>query len=469
MDAVYPNFTSDLFILEISSTEFSSEFRLSGEQRIIVFDHEQVNSLNWFVNLNLKIEHPIFHYNEFMIRSGELLASWGEIQAAKRIHERIEEAWRSYNSAITTPYPYWRPFYPDGLKSVSRVVDYLAHSFVLGHEIGHHFQTLEPNDDIILAKTIADAYHADAMFEPSQSGSGPKFASFFRPPIDVKLNEDGVFDGQATRGRFLIGSLDQINEQQKSELFCDYFAFLAISLNSASRSVPHSDVIRSLVLCIEGLEKLTYLTKTMLRTPRLTRRCAVRFDDGHGKLRIGFLLYLMEMSRTSNPKVPATLHDYWSKITPESAKLIEMYKSQYGLNSIADMTTFLARGAFCLGIGMPFPDLPAKPESGSEGVLEMASEAFLIPWRFPSNIYEISRNNGWNPDQRGDPSMIGFASAVANAVSCVFGHGLEFRNNRKEKEAAVWLVRSPRARLLNPSERGVDRRNGRKQRDATRR
>lgn len=141
MDAVYPNFTSDLFILEISSTEFSSEFRLSGEQRIIVFDHEQVNSLNWFVNLNLKIEHPIFHYNEFMIRSGELLASWGEIQAAKRIHERIEEAWRSYNSAITTPYPYWRPFYPDGLKSVSRVVDYLAHSFVLGHEIGHHFQT----------------------------------------------------------------------------------------------------------------------------------------------------------------------------------------------------------------------------------------------------------------------------------------------------------------------------------------
>lgn len=448
-------FSEKLFVLHMSTTEFSSEFRVADGISIIALDYEQINALNWFMNMSLKIEHPIYHYNEFMIRSGELLASWGEIEAAKRVYLRLTSTWHGFNSAPTTPHPYWRPFYPMGLISMSRVVEYLSQAFVLGHEIGHHFRTLSENRNAVIADEIANEFFQASMLEESVTGDGPKFVSFFSPPVDVKLDEDGSFDGQATRGMFLMKYFESIKSQQISEIFCDYFAFVAVSISAATRRTPPIDVINALVLCIEGVERLTYLTNTLQRTPRLRRRTAVRFDSGNGKLRIAFLLHLIDLSVNNKISLPEPARDYWSTVEEGARKHLELFQSRYGRNSIADMTKFLARGAFCLGTGMEFPDLPPQPDikSGPDGIMQMAQEALLIPWRFPPSVYRIKDNHSWTPEQPGDPAITGFAAALTDSVECVFGYGSEMANSRRLKEATIRLVRSPRLRLLDPDGR----------------
>ncbi|MER8788038.1 hypothetical protein NKH71_09250 [Mesorhizobium sp. M0983] len=476
-EAIYPHFSDKLFIFHMSTTEFSSEFRVADGIRIVALDYEQINAINWFMNLSLKIEHPIFHYNEFMIRSGELLASWGEVSAARRIHARLVSSWTSFNKSPTTPNPYWRPFFPIGLISMTRVVEYLANAFVLGHEIGHHFGTLDENDATKYANTIANEFFAGAMYEDSLTGDGPKFTSFFSPPIDVKLDEHGSFSGQATRGMFLIKYFELIKSQQKSEIFCDYFAFIAVSIQSAKRKTPPIDVISSLILCIEGVEGLTYLTNTLQRTPRSRRRTAVRFDNGNAKLRIAFLLHLIDLSSRGKVELPESVCAYWLNMDDDARNRLELLQFRYGRNSIADMTKFLSRGAFCLGSGMPFPKLSPPPDelpTGPDGIIHMAEEALLIPWRFPSSIYRIEENHGWTPEQPGDPAVIGFASALTDAVECVFGQGAEMVNSKPQKEAAIRLVRSPRLRLLDPdgkrartakaARRGAHQRSSRPQR-----
>ena len=81
----FPGVLEDLRILPISTAEWTSELRTFDGISAIIFDVEQVNALDFLCARQMAAEHPIFHFNEHLIRAAELLLGLVEDEAAIRI------------------------------------------------------------------------------------------------------------------------------------------------------------------------------------------------------------------------------------------------------------------------------------------------------------------------------------------------------------------------------------------------
>lgn len=183
----YPETMNTLKVLPISSTDWTSEYRTSGNSDIIVIDFEQINALRFSFALRSKLEHPIFHFIEFNIRASELLLGLRRPEAAKQLANASLHFLRQYSQIHGDSSSFPRPISIDGLTTAIPVIEHIIPSFIIGHEFGHHAygERFEP---IIAA--LKDTYEATEKTATTFDG-GPA-VTFAHVGIDTEYTIDNA-------------------------------------------------------------------------------------------------------------------------------------------------------------------------------------------------------------------------------------------------------------------------------------
>jgi len=196
LEMYFPGALDDLKILPISSAEWTSELRAFDGISAIIFDVEQVNALDFLCSRQMAVEHPIFHFNEHLIRAAELLVGLGEEDAAVRIANlnfgHLVRYSKHRNAFPAIP----RPMSIDSLMKLPTLMEAITPAFVLGHEIGHYLshQGLGPTSCF---KAIEIWWREAEILEVK---SGPIFSRFIVPSILQKLDDHGCPSGNIVFG-----------------------------------------------------------------------------------------------------------------------------------------------------------------------------------------------------------------------------------------------------------------------------
>lgn len=425
-------------ILHIASPEWTSECR-TLKQPVIVVDFEQVRSIYRQFELSMLQKPALWHHHEYISRCAELLAGWGDLAGARSILEDLERVIKR----VKNPEPVVRE--PRNLRPVRANVDEtiqrIIHAFVLGHELGHLAIKVGGTVPLISAQERAEAFYNANDAEASLHGGNARFVAFVRPAFDIVLDAEGKYWGEAARSLYMRGQQETLVKYQLDELTCDTAALAAMSAVAENRGTRKETMLNLVVECIRASTRLLLITRTLQRTPREIGRASIRFEETHAKVRIRYLLDLIENASQGERSAVDLIGKYW---IGTNSKAVERLKSVYSLNSIADMDGVLARGAFVLGIGTPMPSAEAIKQDldAADNFLFKSHIAMkYMPFQFPKEFYDIE-------NLRHDPKIVqsipGFASALRTAVAGLFAKQGDILANAEQQRKIIRSIRGVR-------------------------
>jgi hypothetical protein len=407
----------DLRILPISSAEWTSELRTFDGVSAIIFDVEQTNALNFLCARQIAAEHPIFHFNEHLIRAAELLVGLGEEEAAIRV-ANVNFGFLVRYSRHHKEFPIIpRPMSVDGLLKLPNLLESITPAFLLGHEIGHYLS--ERRLGPIAWFEAVERWWREA--EVLEAKSGPNFARFIVPSILQKLDDRGLPSGNITFGTKMVLSMKEIERSLIAESQADFFAVYTATILAIESKISASDLFRFLLLGLVGLEQHLILRRLVERVPRARERAAIELEFSRLHSRIFMLGRIVHGIRKLELEIDQEIHSYWMSLPARVANKLSSARELEKLSARGELSHIVARGGIYVGSGGPYPsDLPSRKELREKyGPVSGTMAALYAPFHAPKEIYDIESQFDWSPASNIDPGMIGFASAICEITSAL--------------------------------------------------
>jgi hypothetical protein len=414
----FPGALGDLRILPISTAEWTSELRTFDGISAIIFDLEQVNALDFLCAHQMAVEHPIFHFNEYLIRAAELLLGLGEDESAIRI-ANVNFEWLVRYSQHHKAFPAIpRPMSIVGLLKLPDLLESTTPAFLLGHEIGHYLsdRRLGPTEWF---SAIEGWWRKAEVFEMK---SGPAFARFIVPSILQKLDDNGLPCGNIVFGTKLMASMKEIQQSLIAESQADFVAIYVATIVAAKNKIDASDLFTFLLCGLVGLEQHLILRRLVERLPRSRERAAIELEFSRLHSRIFMLGRIIHAIRTRELEISKEISTYWRGLPRQIANQISSSMKLEKLSNRGELSHIVARGGVYLGSGGPYPshlptsqELKVKYGPGLSGTMA----ALHAPFHAPKEIYDIGGQFDWSPEKDVDPSVVGFASAIREITSAL--------------------------------------------------
>lgn len=446
-------------VLPVSTLEWSSECRLSAGVPVVIYDIEQVNSLNFLHSLTSRFERPIFHQTEYLIRASESLLASGNIEASILCARHNYQELKQYAERSNTYPVINRPWY---YGEQDKMIDEMANiipAFVLSHEVGHAVYRKNEPQCFELKNFIRNLWE-DGEMEPSRFSPAQQTSRFQLPDIVFHINEHGRPGRLAIRGTDKMSRMPDEKETMLEENFADYFAFYTTTIASKQSGLEPERLFNALYTTLENAERLLLLRRIIGRLPDTARTSAVRFESSKLRSRLYGILALIRESIKENTLIHPEVTQYWKKSSENFINFIQSSETEDFLIHNGDRSEVFCRAGVHVGLGGELNNEKTRDERLNRykemGPLAGNMIHLHAHGEVPSKILDISKHDQWTTEKNQmDPSIIGFACAVSIVSSCVTHHeqidsdtlsdyDVELRSAKSNISELSMAIRKPR-------------------------
>lgn len=433
-------------VLLTSSLEWTSELRTLSGTDIVILDLEQVNAISYQVWRGFAHEHPIVHYNEFAIRSCELMLSAGLPHKALALAAANEARLRDYSRTEYDGRALLRPFIPSlHERAIGILESNVVLAFVLGHELGHSLADSEessckPHLDRIeqLWRSVAFEKAAPEIRAALGRRQGPQFPRFVTPAVWTKLGHDGHPNGHIISGSQLAKNSRLIEANFIDESKADFFGLLCATNIAIKSGLTPDELLQVFLLMQEALDRNAILRVLCNSLPTRPEQRLIRTGISRAPSRMFMLGAIIRELRDGRLNLDPDIGRFWRQLSPRAWRQIKNVRATAKLANVAERASIVALGALHLGAGGEFPaNIPSKEEIMRRFHLAAGNYlATLKPFMVPQEIYDLSTISDWTPSNDLDPATVGFATAVRDMVQVM----LYSTSAQGEVESAAGLV-----------------------------
>jgi hypothetical protein len=439
-------------VLPLSSRQCLSERRQFYQASIVIIDAEHVNALEFLLARKMGSEAPIFHYVEFMIRIGELLASSGKTVEATRVTQLCQYRLEQYSDRTGMNGELKRFQDLEGLLRFQDAGVAPLVAFILGHEIGHFLiepaVRLRPDFQIILKEwfPLRDDF------------------SLIGHDYHQKLDDNGRPCGRRFSELDRINQRDEIGINLVSESLADYIGVIAFTRFVAERGIAHAESMNLLFDLFVAAERLSIIQWLIHQIPNPPKAKSIKFPFSQLPSRLMMLITIIGLISDGTLHPPDDVAAYWKTLSKKQYWATSNKKSLERLASIGEDPLFAARGGFYLGTGASSPmersTLNSLREDWGNPLANDRLREFM-PFINGEHVYDLSR---LDDEQRpGVQGHQGFGCAIRDATHAImFGEsvdetcGTRILTACQTRNVKLWdAVRSPRQLVMDrclPSE-----------------
>jgi hypothetical protein len=440
-------------VLPISSGNWLSEVRRINKISTVIFDAEQTNAQLFLLARKLAMEAPIFHYVEFMIRIGELLASLGKDIEAIRVAQLCQLRLEQFSERSGNYGEFPRLQDPEGLETFQRIGAAPAVALVLGHEIGHALvqQAAGPQADFEIIAREWRRLNEELWLIPPD---------YFQRLDTNGRPCDGFFSSIA--GVMQIPELEQsvtITLSVIDESKADFVGFVVFTHFVAENGISPDESIDLLFSLFLAAERLSVVQRLIPQIPNHPMRKAIHFRFPLLPSRFVMLATIIKLVSEGALRPPDDVATYWKRCSHQSIQDISTMGNLKRIALIAENPGSAARGGLYLGTGAPFP--PRRPGLNFLGARYGPSAGNMLweylPFAKGEYMYELS-----NLDDEEDPAIqgnSGFACAIRDSTRAIMlGDtidemcGTSILTAWKARKVQLWdAIRSPRLLVMDRS------------------
>ncbi|WP_341363753.1 hypothetical protein P8T57_16845 [Thalassospira sp. SN3W] len=413
----FPNDTEQLKVLPISSTDWTSEYRTSGNSRIIIIDFEQINAVNFLFLQRIRLEAPIFHFVEFNIRASELLLGQNRTKAAIRLSQVTISHLRKYaeHHGNNTTFP--RPFSVEGLEASLPIIKHVIPSFIFGHEFGHHIYG-DNHERIISA--IRDSYERTEKTRSSDDEPNIWFSHHFGLDMEYTIYKDKLHT-TATRQSRYIKIFNQLKEQIIEESFSDLIGLYACIEQCINFKITLGELIMSLFSIFEGIEQLRLLRHFTEDLSVSRERKLVTLKHSKTPARIAILTDMMYRIAIGEVSAPKEFREYLSPLenTPFEADRIINGLSRSSLTLERALLESLkeTKSSTLKKFDWLRKEIESIKKQSGQFILNNIYDQTLRAWNVPSYIVNQREMIKWKPKEN-NPKNFEMSHQIGFGNSC---------------------------------------------------
>jgi hypothetical protein len=446
----YPSARPVVFVLPISTMQWSSVVLGRNETRVAFVDVEQANALSFLLARGAWLEMPVFSYAEFMIRAAEALYDDGDLMLAAALSEQTNNRLREYCKHHQSDTTILRPKALDPLLIPIMEADILLR-FIIGHEIGHLLQRAGNIGVGKLFDWIAILYE-----EMHLDKSGPIHRErFLGPEIVQKFDSAGRADGYAIQGTKFAGLFTNMRDQQIREAQSDALGIIMASVAAIGANIPANALLGTLVTSLEHTEMLMTLRRVVPRLPRGEKLAAIPVEHTGLISRHSILIRVARALKEGTAPVPESILKYWATLPEVMLSELETMGNDGRLEQIALRPEIVLRGGIELGLQgrleRPSDDALLIEKLGPAAGNLIVAQAHR---RLSEEHFKVENSFDWSPETGIDGVLYGFATAIRDIAATATSETrarndltLEDLTTKEDQENFVEFLRSARTQI----------------------
>ncbi|NVJ91536.1 MAG: hypothetical protein HWE34_07750 [Methylocystaceae bacterium] len=439
----FPNELQNLKILPVSTVEWTSEYRTSQGNHILVIDFEQINALNFLYSLRAKIEHPIFHFLEFSIRASELLLSENQPNAALRISQGVHQTLLKY-AEINGEAPHFpRPIMVQTLATTIPILKHVIPCFVFGHEFGHHIYRNEfktfPVDEI--NRAYEETQQSVPIFK-----NGP---SFFYPHVgpDVEYNIVGnKLNGAALRQSRNFQIHNILKGQIIEEAFSDIIGLYLTIYECIEYGISCEELFLFVLTIFENIEQLSILRNLTNQLGVERQEKIITFKPPKASARFFILLNIIKKIAKKKIDAPIEIQNFLSPLqqgqnnsgTKRGGILRNAMTAQRAILDVVGET----KNSMIQRFGMDSTTFYKKSSDLTLKLAKSIIEQNLGPWKVPDKIVDLNKMLRWKNSNNylkdfEETSLIAYGCATKHIVQSQIDSEAYVMENGKTYETFI--------------------------------